>query len=586
MSTLPASSHADVNGARPSSAPTTKSTSSQMRSQTKGPTPAPILSNSKNPKVQQKKIPRRSSKPIINWFQRKLAGTGKGKRTENVPLRIAEIGMGRNNSNSGRQMGRISSSPLPVQTHYLKQQARPDAASLARRKTRSISLYGDEELRDVNQSYAEDDASLDQSSLNRDSIWSPASALEADDDASLRPIPPSAPPSPSPSRSSSSYLSDPRTFRSMAASTKPTTLLSIDLNGNGMAHIAQAPTPTPAQLNRFAPHVRQSSSLSNAGLLSGGGSITFSALPSAQPSSRPTSLRNPGSLGSITLNTPQPSIYNNGQMPSVQAPLHTNHHPRNNPRPSSPPLDNASVLTLASSAFGIVPNRLATPNYPPSAIGDSVSHYGGSITFPDAESVSHYVPGDDDRLEERDFDASVRALRPRSSRRGSWESEASRWSARVHGNGTPSLVRERSLWTSNSVRTGPFSTENGDVYETADDETQDDMTGDVDEFGKDESLLDAGSPLEPVSITVEHPNSPLVVNVIDDDAKPIGAPTMPSSDEEKTGKEGQHIIPRASTDTIAQPTVAVNALISQPQDEHKVNEIDVTSKQLAPDPVT
>ncbi len=90
-------------------------------------------------------------------------------------------------------------------------------------------------------------------------------------------------------------------------------------------------------------------------------------------------------------------------------------------------MDNASVLTLASSAFGIMPNRLTTQAYAPSAIGDSISHYGGSITFLDAESTSHYIPGDDERLEERDFDASVRALRPRSSRRGSWESEASGW---------------------------------------------------------------------------------------------------------------------------------------------------------------
>ncbi|KIM45998.1 hypothetical protein M413DRAFT_55911, partial [Hebeloma cylindrosporum] len=423
---------------------------------------------------QQKKVSRRSSKPIINWFQRKLAGSGKGKRIENVPPRNADLGVGRNNSNSGRHMGRITSSPLPAPASlHLKHQTRPEASSLARRKTRSISLYGDEELRDMSQGYTEDDISLDRSSLNRDSIWSPASALEADDDASLRPIPPSAPPSPSPSRSSSSYLSDPRTFRSMAASTKPTTLLSIDLNGNGMAHIAQAPAAPPTQLNRFAPHVRQSSSLSNPGLLSSAGSITFSALPPAQPS-QSASLRNPGSLGSFSLNSPQASGYNTGQVSSVQAPLHTTHHPRNNPRPSSPPLDNASVLTLASSAFGM-PNRLGTQNYPPSAIGDSASHYGGSITFPDAESASHYIPGDDDRLEERDFDASVRALRPRSSRRGSWESEASRWSARVQGTGTASLTRERSLWTSNSVRTGRFS-ENGEVYEAVDNQIQDEST--------------------------------------------------------------------------------------------------------------
>ncbi|KAF8803712.1 hypothetical protein BYT27DRAFT_7108838 [Phlegmacium glaucopus] len=481
----------------------------------------------------QKKIPRRSSKPIINWFQRKLAGSGKGKRTENVPLTIADIGVGRSGSN--RQMGRVTSSPLPSQP---AQSIKP----LARRKTRSISLNGDEDCRDFNiQSYADDDLSLEHSSLNRESIWSPASALEADDDASVRPIPPSAPPSPSPSRSSSSYLSDPRTFRSMAASTKPTTLLSIDLNGNGMAHIAQAPNPPLALFHRFAPHVRQSSSLSSPGLLGSGGSITFSALPSTQPSSRPSSLRHLNSL------SPVQAPHNNGAMSSVQAPLHTTHHPRNNPRPSSPPLDNASVLTLASSAFGI-PNRPGAQNYSPSAIGDSASHYGGSITFPDAES--HYVLGEDERMEERDFDASVRALRPRSSRRGSWESEVSRWSARVQGTGTPSLVRERSLWTSNSIRTGGFSTEHGEIYETADDQTPGEITDDSELF------QDVNTNSELISIIIDQPES----QAIDPHSqkKLADSAAGPDYDVKITwdSSETTEVLRRVSTDTVAQPAAA------------------------------
>ena len=552
MSTLP-TSHAESNGNRTTIVQLQQPTSAQMRAQKKvhpPQAPPPILAST----AQQKKVSRRSSKPIINWFQRKLAGSGKGKRTENVPLRNADLGVGRNNSNSGRHMGRITSSPLPVPASHLKQQTRPEASSLARRKTRSISLYGDEELRDMSQGYTEDDISLDRSSMNRDSIWSPASALEADDDASLRPIPPSGPPSPSPSRSSSSYLSDPRTFRSMAASTKPTTLLSIDLNGNGMAHIAQAPTPPPTQLNRFVPHVRQSSSLSNPGLLSSAGSITFSALPPAQPSSRPTSLRNPGSLGSFSLNTHQASAFNAGQVSSVQAPLHTTHHPRNNPRPSSPPLDNASVLTLASSAFG-VPNRLGTQNYPPSAIGDSTSHYGGSITFPDAESASHYIPGDDDRLEERDFDASVRALRPRSSRRGSWESEASRWSARIQGTCAASLTRERSLWTSNSVRTGRFS-ENGEAFEAVDNQIQDESTGGAQDFEADDSIVDTRTPLEGPSITVEQPKSPLTSFESAPDSEPSGDHILMLPDHDSRVVGGP---PRLSVETIAQPTIVTSS---------------------------
>lgn len=566
MSTLATSSHPECNGDRTAIVQPQQPTSAQMRAQKKAPPQAspPILANT----AQQKKVSRRSSKPIINWFQRKLAGSGKGKRTENVPLRNADLGVGRNNPNSGRHIGRITSSPLPAPASlHLKQQIRPEASSLARRKTRSISLYGDEELRDMSQGSTDDNISLGRSSMNRDSIWSPASALEADDDASLRPIPPSAPPSPSPSRDSSSYLSDPRTFRSMAASTKPTTLLSIDLNGNGMAHIAQAPNPPPAQLNRFAPHVRQSSSLSNPGLLSGAGSITFSALPPAQPSSRPTSLRNPGSLGSFSLSNHQASLYA-GQVSSVQAPLHTTHHPRNNPRPSSPPLDNASVLTLASSAFGI-PTRLGTQNYPPSAIGDSTSHYGGSITFPDAESASHYIPGDDDRLEERDFDASVRALRPRSSRRGSWESEASRWSARVQGTGTASLTRERSLWTSNSGRTGRFS-ENGEAYDAVDNQIQDESTGGAHDFEADDSIADTGTPLEGPSITVEQPNSPLIARELAPDSKPSDGHILILPDHDPRVLGGP---PRLSIETIAQPTLVTpsNPELKETEDVTEVN---------------
>ncbi|KAJ4492968.1 hypothetical protein C8J55DRAFT_501837 [Lentinula edodes] len=378
--------------------------------------------------LQPKKIPRRSQ-PIINWFQRKLAGTVKAKRDS-----ASQTGM-RNLAIPGRPTNRITSSPLPstVPAHVNRQQGRFDTAPGGRRNT--ISLNGDDDLRD---SSISDSGCSDDESLARGSAWTP-SRLEADEDASVRPLPPSSPPSPSPSRSSSSYLSDPRTFKSIAASTKPTTLLSVDVHG-GMAHIAEAPLTPNTQVTRF-PHVRTSST-STTPILSSGASITFSALPpSPQSSSRPSS----------TTTAPQNS------MNSVQAPLHTTHHPRNNPRPSSPPLDNASMLTLASSAYAIPGLRvgMGTPigwsSAPPSAVGgaaDSVSQFDGA--YADAESQN-----DEEPLDDRDVDASLRALRPRSTRRGSWESEVSRWSARIQ----PSLVRERSVWTTNSVRTGALGTD-------------------------------------------------------------------------------------------------------------------------------
>jgi hypothetical protein len=120
------------------------------------------------------------------------------------------------------------------------------------------------------------------------------------------------------------------------------------------------------------------------------------------------------------------------------------------------------MLTLASSAFAFSGSRGIMPGWssaPASATGggDSLSQFGGSLNgggYADAESTSQFVMGDDERLDERDVAASVRALRPRSSRRGSWDSEASDWSAGVQGMGTPSFVRERSVRTSNSTRTG------------------------------------------------------------------------------------------------------------------------------------
>ncbi|THV03292.1 hypothetical protein K435DRAFT_774981 [Dendrothele bispora CBS 962.96] len=510
-------------------APTTSGTSKNgVVSSKKPPVPPPTKSSPQN--VQQK---RRSGKPIINWFQRKLAGTVRAKRVENAPQ---VNGKGRGSQLVVRSPNRVVSSPLPSPVpNTNRQQGKLDNI---RRKT--ISLNGDDDVRDASILSEDDERSIDDS-VARDSMWSPNSALEADEDASLRPLPPSSPPSPSPSRSSSSYLSDPRTFKSIAASTKPTTLLSIDLNG-GMAHIAQAPITPTSQAAR-SPHVRNSSTASNTpNLLGSGTSITFAALPpSPQSSSRPDSLREPA--GSA-----QPS---NG---IVQAPLHTTHHPRNNPRPSSPPLDNASVLTLASSAYAIPGLRVGsvTPVWssaPPSAVGgggDSVSHFGG--TYEDVESTSQLALGDDDRLDDRDADASVRALRPRSTRRGSWESEASRWSARIQiGTGTPSLARDRSLWTTNSIRTGALSADNVDTYDKSEepDVTENDTSGDA-------STTEAeavGSSVPPESVRTDETTSvsPHATNVTE---KTVDSHAECASQKDDTERPPLERV--SSADTVAQ----------------------------------
>jgi hypothetical protein len=466
--------------------------------------------------VTQKSLPRRSSKPIINWFQRKLAGTGRAKRTRNAnPTTELALGTSRGGPNLSRVASRVASSPVPSP----RPQARPD---IPLRKT--VSLNGDDDSRHLAEEV--DDHSVDGFSLARESIWSPASVLEADDDASVRPIPPSGPPSPSPSRSSSSYLSDPRTFRSIAASTKPTTLLSIDLNGNGMAHIAQVPITTPLQVNRLYPHVRTSSSTTNPAFFSSGASITFSPVPQSSSLIQSSS---PGAQSGPTL-----------VVPSVQAPQHTAHHPRNNPRPSSPPLDNASVLTLASSAYAIPGMRSGVGHSTTTSargVGDSLSHFGGSITFPDTESTSQFVVGDDDRLEERDVDASVRALRPRSSRRGSWESEASRWSARDQlGMGTASFARERSLWTANSVRTGGLSMENTETYDQS-----------------DEALNGDEISREDVSEPIDSQSSPCVFDPPEvDGATCLVSPFVSNDSEPTSNGTVNNVNRRLSTDTVAQ----------------------------------
>lgn len=409
-----------------------------------------------NPPVQGhpqlKKVGRRSSKPILDWFQRKLGGSVRTRRASDVAHgRVVNGDHGTStrekrrpgHMDGSRELSRVQSTPSRgrlstdpdirrlSQVTPLSFPSKP--AGVPGAINDATSVLDDTEVRG--------DVSTYRSSYARDSMWSPTSNLEADEDASLRPLPPSSPPSPSPSPSTSSYLSNPRTFGSMAASTKPTTLLSVDLTG-GMAHIAQAP-PTPLTGSRIPAHFYPNPG----GTL--GGSVSFAALPPSPASSYSTSVR--------------------FDMHPVQAPQHTTHHPRNNPRPSSPPLDNASMLTLASSAFGIPGSRIGVLGGTNDATSFShFSQFGGSRMGAEDRS-SHFILGDDLDVEgDRDFDASVRALRPRSSRRGSWESEASGWSARLgngttaasgSGCGTPAPIKEEKSFRSLSVKTGQLSME-------------------------------------------------------------------------------------------------------------------------------
>jgi hypothetical protein len=424
----------------------------------------PIQSHS-----QAKKLGRRSSKPILDWFQRKLGGTARTRRASDVSHgRVVNGDHGGSMrekrrpgpTDGSRELSRVQSTPsrgrLSTEPEIRRLSQAPPSSFPS--KSAGVPATVTDATSTLEDTEGRGDVSTYRSSYARDSMWSPTSNLEADEDASLRPLPPSSPPSPSPSPSSSSYLSNPRTFGSIAASTKPTTLLSVDLTG-GMAHIAQAP-PTPLTGPRIPAHLYPNPSGPS------GGSISFSALPPSPASLYSTSMRLDAH--------------------PVQAPQHTTHHPRNNPRPSSPPLDNASVLTLASSAFGIPGARIGILGGNNDATSFShFSQFGGSRMGSEDRS-SHIILGDDLDVEgDRDFDASVRALRPRSSRRGSWESEASGWSARLgnggtaSGPGTPAAVKEKSF-RSLSVKTGQLSVE---IPSNADDES---------------SLVDACSNEEPL----------------------------------------------------------------------------------------
>lgn len=438
--------------------------------------PLPSKQTLVSEQLHTKKAPHRSSKPIINWFQRKLGGSVRARRIQDGNcLDVAQTAVPNSKSHLGvttapasRPNGRSVSSPWPQVTPPTSQRQgahhhhrRGVSSAVSQRRTISLNDVDTEHNQSL---FSGDDDNVDAStrcsSLARDSMWSPASALEADEDASLRPLPPSSPPSPSLSHSSSSYISHSRTFRSIAASTKPTTVLSIDLPPAGVGHIAQVPATPVSQISpRHALHARSSSTGTNGGLVGSGASITFSALPPSSLTHANVASSNSGLLGH--------------NVHGLQAPLHTAHHPRNNPRPSSPPLDNASILTLASSAYAIPGARMTIGSLGSATLsgllggGDSISHLGGSVIGdPEGENTSQILLADDDRLDvdgERDVDASVRALRPRSSRRGSWDSEVSGWSAKILGSGLGVITGNKNMWTSNSMKTGgPVGLEDGD----------------------------------------------------------------------------------------------------------------------------
>ncbi|WVQ98703.1 hypothetical protein IAU59_005834 [Kwoniella sp. CBS 9459] len=205
-----------------------------------------------------------------------------------------------------------------------------------------------------------------------------------------------------------------RESRQDSTSTKPTTCISFD-SGPAVGHIAQANgNGTPNDQTPLTPHTP----------LLGGATVTVTTSPSsirhaspghplgydsprqaprsASPAS-PASHEDVGGSGNSSPTPPTPTTPTSpiSAFPSpahqehvavqpgpsssypasdtnnvgdhhhrhlVQAPKHTNPHPVHNPRPSSPPDDNASMLTLASSTFGLIssasPSSALSPGQP------------------------------------------------------------------------------------------------------------------------------------------------------------------------------------------------------------------------------
>lgn len=203
-------------------------------------------------------------------------------------------------------------------------------------------------------------------------------AGRADEDASVRPIPPSHPGSPTLShsfisRSASASLLSPRPEGSTArprpetyystgsgigglsmtytegsfdtddgpgrqsrqdsTSTKPTTIMSFD-----------GPLPT-THIAQVATGSHPSSPLRSSLSYVQDPVLDASALASASASEvDPTPATTPTSPSPVSV-----------PVPLMQAPKHSQPHPRDNPRPASPPDPNASTLTLASSTFAAPP---------------------------------------------------------------------------------------------------------------------------------------------------------------------------------------------------------------------------------------
>lgn len=183
---------------------------------------------------------------------------------------------------------------------------------------------------------------------------------------------------------------------------------------------------------------RTESSTTNPHLMRSSASITFSKLPPATPSSISSAqlYSAPGSPGRLSSYTRHTNLDREDDDNSLRERHNTNndagegiyHYPRysapdpsNNPRASSPPPDNASMLTLASSTGGRAPSVYTAASRYRDGIAGGGGSIGGAPSIVDTAGNRYRSTANED--------ASIRAIAP--SRRESTDSIGSKWSAAI-----------------------------------------------------------------------------------------------------------------------------------------------------------
>lgn len=240
-----------------------------------------------------------------------------------------------------------------------------------------------------------------------------------------------------PTSSASSLHGMPEAYghKTLTSSTAKASPLRMSFVGPSIEQAVDSPSP--ANGNSSTPDTREQS---RERVLPSSSSITFSHLPPSSPAFRDDAksiegspvISSAASIRSETNAAGQRQTRDSGSLlltegenvvSSLNYPRHSVHNPKNNPRASSPPPDNASMLTLASSTGVPTPSIYtnAPSRYASSSYGD-----GKDRALRGSTSYAAYLGGSGGGANE---DASIRAIPP--SRRDSNDSLGSRWSAAV-----------------------------------------------------------------------------------------------------------------------------------------------------------